>query len=118
VVSKLPLGNAQPMASLVDLLAMADVVSLHVPETPSTRNMIRPDTLAAMKPGAVLVNASRGTVVDIDALAAHIISKHLAGAAIDVFPEEPESSEQTFSSPLRDFDNVILTPHVGGSTLE
>jgi D-3-phosphoglycerate dehydrogenase len=118
VVSKLPLGNAQPVVSLAELLALSDVVSLHVPETASTKNMIRAETLALMKPGAVLINASRGTVVDIDALAAELASKRLAGAAIDVFPDEPESNAQAFSSPLRAFDNVILTPHVGGSTLE
>ena len=71
-----------------------------------------------MKPGALLINASRGTVVDIEALAAALESGHLAGAAIDVFPDEPESNDEAFASPLRDFDNVILTPHVGGSTVE
>jgi D-3-phosphoglycerate dehydrogenase len=118
IVSKLPMGNAQPMGSLAELLALADAVSLHVPETPSTKNMMRAETLALMKPGAVLINASRGTVVDIDALATGLTSKKLAGAALDVFPHEPESNEQAFSSPLREFDNVILTPHVGGSTVE
>lgn len=118
IAAKLPLGNAQPVSSLAELLALADVVSLHVPEDPSTQNMIRAETLALMKSGAVLVNASRGTVVDIAALAAALRSKQLAGAAIDVFPDEPESNAQPFASPLREFDNVILTPHVGGSTLE
>lgn len=118
IVTKLPLGNAQPAGRLADLLAQADVVSLHVPETPSTRNLIRAETLARMKPGAVLVNASRGTVVDIDALADALRRGTLSGAAIDVFPDEPESNAQAFTSPLREFDNVILTPHVGGSTLE
>jgi D-3-phosphoglycerate dehydrogenase len=118
IVSKLPLGNAQPVSRLGELLALADVVTLHVPETPSTKDMIRAEQLALMKAGAVLVNASRGSVVDIGALTAAIESKTLAGAAIDVFPVEPESNEQEFSSPLRGFDNVILTPHVGGSTLE
>jgi len=89
-----------------------------VPETPTTRNMMRAEELALMKAGAILVNASRGTVVDIEALTANLENKKLAGAAIDVFPVEPESNEQEFSSPLRGFDNVILTPHVGGSTLE
>jgi D-3-phosphoglycerate dehydrogenase len=118
IVSKLPLGNAQSVGSLKELLAVADVVSLHVPETPTTTNMIRAETLASMKAGAVLINASRGTVVDVEALAATLRGKTLAGAAIDVFPSEPESNAQEFSSPLREFDNVILTPHVGGSTLE
>lgn len=118
VVSKLPLGNAQSVGSLAELLEVSDVVSLHVPETPATRALLRAETLALMKPGAVLINASRGTVVDIEALSASLSSKRLAGAAIDVFPVEPESNEQPFSSPLRDLDNVILTPHVGGSTLE
>jgi D-3-phosphoglycerate dehydrogenase len=118
VVSKLPLGNAQSVGSLGALLQLADVVTLHVPETPSTKDMIRAEQLALMKPGAILINASRGTVVDIGALVANLRSKQLAGAAIDVFPVEPESNEQEFTSPLRGFDNVILTPHVGGSTLE
>lgn len=118
VVTKLPLGNAQPVGSLRELLELADVVTLHVPETPSTRHMIRAETLAAMKPGAILINASRGTVVDVEALTAHLGNKSLAGAAIDVFPAEPESNESEFRSPLRGLDNVILTPHVGGSTLE
>jgi len=118
IVAKLPLGNAQPVGSLNELLALADVVTLHVPETPSTQNMMRAGNLALMKPGSVLVNASRGTVVDIEALAACLENKKLAGAAVDVFPVEPASNEQEFASPLRGFDNVILTPHVGGSTLE
>jgi len=118
IVSKLPLGNAQTVGSLSELLALADVVTLHVPETPSTKEMIRAEQLARMKAGAILINASRGTVVDIEALTANLTNKKLAGAAIDVFPVEPESNEQMFSSPLRGFDNVILTPHVGGSTLE
>ena len=118
VVSKLPLGNAQPVGSLHELLALVDVVTLHVPETPSTKDMMRAAQLELMKPGAVLVNASRGTVVDIEALAASLENKTLAGAAIDVFPVEPESNAQEFSSPLRGLDNVLLTPHVGGSTLE
>ena len=118
IVSKLPLGNAQSVGSLGELLSLADVVTLHVPETPSTKNMRRAEQLALMKTGTILINASRGTVVDIEALAASLKTMRLAGAAIDVFPVEPESNEQVFSSPLRGFDNVILTPHVGGSTLE
>ncbi|GGP25956.1 phosphoglycerate dehydrogenase [Silvimonas amylolytica] len=116
--SKLPLGNAQQVADLHTLLAHSDIVTLHVPETASTKNMMGAAQLAAMKPGAVLINAARGTVVDIDALAAAIESKHLAGAAIDVFPVEPKDNKEEFASPLRQFDNVILTPHIGGSTVE
>jgi D-3-phosphoglycerate dehydrogenase len=115
---KLPLGNANPAENLGDLLARADVVSLHVPETPDTRNMIAARELALMKKGAYLINASRGTVVDIDALVSALRSGHVGGAAVDVFPVEPESNEDEFLSPLRDFDNVILTPHIGGSTQE
>ncbi len=118
VVSKLALGQARQVATLNDLLAQADVLSLHVPETPGTRWMIGSAQLAAMKPGSVLINASRGTVVDIEALADALRRKTLLGAAIDVFPEEPRSNTDVFESPLRGFDNVILTPHVGGSTLE
>jgi D-3-phosphoglycerate dehydrogenase len=118
IVSKLPLGNAQPVGSLHELLALADVVTLHVPETPSTKDMMRAERLALMKAGAILINASRGTVVDIEALTASLKSKKLAGAAIDVFPVEPSSNDQEFASPLRGLENVILTPHVGGSTLE
>ncbi|GGP23120.1 phosphoglycerate dehydrogenase [Silvimonas iriomotensis] len=116
--SKLPLGNAQQIADLDSLLGQSDIVTLHVPETASTKNMIGAAQLKAMKPGAVLINAARGTVVDIDALAAAIESKHLAGAAIDVFPVEPKDNKEEFASPLRQFDNVILTPHIGGSTVE
>ncbi|PSJ36791.1 phosphoglycerate dehydrogenase [Zobellella taiwanensis] len=118
IENKLSLGNATQVASLEELLNMSDVVSLHVPETPQTRNMIGAEELAMMKPGAILINASRGTVVDIDALAGALRSKHIAGAAIDVFPVEPKSNDEEFVTPLREFDNVILTPHVGGSTQE
>ena len=118
VETKLPLGNARQLESLDAVLVAADVVTLHVPETPATRSMIGAAQLARMKRGASLVNASRGTVVDIDALVAALESGHLAGAAIDVFPVEPERNDQPFESPLARFDNVILTPHVGGSTLE
>jgi len=118
IEAKLPLGNAQAMGSLNALLAAADVVSLHVPETPETAGMIGSAQLAAMKPGSHLINASRGSVVDIDALAAALQSRHLHGAAIDVFPVEPQGNDSAFSSPLTRFDNVILTPHIGGSTLE
>ncbi len=118
VVSKLPLGNATQVASLKELLNLADVVSLHVPETPATRYMFGAEQFAQMKPGSILMNASRGTVVDIDALAEAIRSGKLLGAAIDVFPVEPKSNDEEFVSPLREFDNVILTPHIGGSTIE
>ena len=118
VETKLALGNARPLASLEALLAVSDVVTLHVPETPQTFLMIGAPQLAAMKPGAKLINAARGTIVDIDALAAALSSKHLAGAAIDVFPVEPKSAGDEFLSPLRGIDNVLLTPHIGGSTEE
>jgi D-3-phosphoglycerate dehydrogenase len=118
IESKLALGNARPAGSLNELLADADVVTLHVPETPETEGMIGPAQLARMKPGAKLINASRGKVVDIDALAAALRSKQIAGAALDVFPSEPKGAGDLFVSPLREFDNVILTPHVGGSTEE
>ncbi|ARN73702.1 phosphoglycerate dehydrogenase [Oceanicoccus sagamiensis] len=118
VTSKLPLGNAMQVASLSELLAKSDIVSLHVPETGSTKNMIGEQELAQIKKDAILINASRGTVIDIDALAAALESGHLAGAAIDVFPVEPKSNDDEFISPLRKFDNVFLTPHIGGSTME
>jgi D-3-phosphoglycerate dehydrogenase len=118
IETKLALGNAQPLPSLNALLEAADVVTLHVPETPQTFHMIGAEPLARMKPGAALINAARGTVVEIDALTAALESKHLAGAAIDVFPAEPKANEDEFVSPLRAFDNVLLTPHIGGSTEE
>jgi D-3-phosphoglycerate dehydrogenase len=118
VESKLALGNARAVASLDDLLAQADVVTLHVPETAQTRMMIGPAELARMRAGAVLINAARGSVVDVDALAAGLRSGHLVGAAVDVFPHEPKGNAEPFVSPLIGMDNVILTPHVAGSTLE
>ena len=118
VETKLALGNARTAAGLNDLLERADVVTLHVPETPQTKLMIGADQLARMKKGATLINASRGTVVDIDALAATLRSGHIGGAAVDVFPLEPKGNDDAFVSPLIGMDNVILTPHVGGSTLE
>ena len=118
VETKLTLGNARAAAGLDDLLQRSDIVTLHVPETAQTQNMIGAVELARMKPGSVLINASRGTVVDIDALAASLRSGHLAGAAVDVFPVEPKGNDDVFVSPLIGMDNVILTPHVGGSTLE
>lgn len=118
VETKLALGNAAPAASLGDLLARADIVSLHVPETPATQNMIGAEEFARMKKGVVFINASRGTVVDIPALADALKRKHVGGAAVDVFPVEPKGNDDKFVSELVGMDNVILTPHVGGSTLE
>ncbi|TCO83737.1 D-3-phosphoglycerate dehydrogenase [Plasticicumulans lactativorans] len=118
IEARLALGSAQATRSLDALLEAADVVTLHVPETAQTRNLIGAAELARMKPGAHLINASRGTVVDIDALAAALQAQHLGGAAIDVFPVEPQGNDDAFVSPLRAFDNVLLTPHIGGSTLE
>ncbi len=117
-VKKLPLGNARQLGSLATLLREADIVSLHVPETAATRNMMGASQLHRMKPGAILINASRGTVVDIDALAGALRGGALAGAAVDVFPHEPKSNDEEFVSPLRGIDNVFLTPHIGGSTVE
>jgi D-3-phosphoglycerate dehydrogenase len=117
-VNKLPLGNASQVDTLKELLNQADVVSLHVPETAATKDMIGEAELAAMKKGGILINASRGTVIDIDALANALRSEHIGGAAIDVFPVEPKSNDEEFISPLREFDNTILTPHIGGSTQE
>lgn len=118
IEDKLPLGNAQQVHSMEQLLAQADVVSLHVPETPQTKDLIGAAEFAAMRKGSIFINASRGTVVDIDALTVALKERHLAGAAIDVFPVEPQSNDDEFISPLRGLDNVLLTPHVGGSTAE
>ncbi len=116
--TKLPLGNATPVDSLAQLLERADVVTLHVPETPLTRGLIGERELARMRRGARLINASRGTVVDVEALARSLESGHVGGAAIDVFPVEPKTNDDEFQTPLRRFENVILTPHIGGSTAE
>ncbi len=118
IESKLALGNAQPAPDLDTLLAQSDVVTLHVPDTAATRGMIGAAAFARMRRGVQFLNASRGTVVDVQALADAIANGHVAGAAVDVFPEEPEGNADIFESPLRGLDNVILTPHVGGSTLE
>jgi D-3-phosphoglycerate dehydrogenase len=118
IEDKLVLGNSEQVKSLSELLEISDVVSLHVPETAETKNLIGADEIAKMKKGAILINASRGTVIDIDALVAALDSGHLSGAAIDVYPVEPKSNHEEFVSPLRGFDNVLLTPHVGGSTQE
>lgn len=118
IEARLPLGNATPAPTLQALLQEADVVTLHVPQTAQTRNLIDAARLAQMKDDAVLINLARGQAVDIAALHAALSGGRLRGAAIDVFPVEPASAAHTFESPLRDLDNVILTPHVGGSTIE
>ncbi|WP_221795774.1 phosphoglycerate dehydrogenase [Oceanobacter mangrovi] len=118
IVTKLPIGNATQVGSMEELLGLADVVTLHVPETEATKWMMGPEQFAQMKQGSIFLNLARGTVVDIDALAEALSSKKLLGAAIDVFPVEPRGNNDEFVSPLRGFDNVILTPHVGGSTME
>ncbi|KGQ47441.1 phosphoglycerate dehydrogenase [Gallibacterium anatis] len=118
IENKLPLGNAQQVRTLEELLTMSDVVSLHVPENSSTKNLMSAERIAQLKQGAILINAARGTVVDIDALSAALEAGKLRGAAIDVFPKEPASINEVFESPLRRFENVILTPHIGGSTSE
>ncbi len=117
-VTKLPLGNAIQVDSLEALMRECDVLSLHVPENPETRNMIGANELQLMRPESVLINASRGSVVDLDALAEALKENRIAGAAIDVFPREPASNRDEFLSPLRGIPNCILTPHVGGSTME
>lgn len=118
VETKLPLGNAEPVSTLDELLQQADVVSLHVPELPSTKNIITKRELALMKEGSLLINAARGHCVEIDDLYQALISHHLAGAALDVFPVEPKSNDEPLDCPLRGLPNVILTPHIGGSTQE
>ncbi|MBA3695285.1 MAG: phosphoglycerate dehydrogenase [Methylotenera sp.] len=118
VVTKLPLGNANQVGSLKELLNQADAVTLHVPELPSTKNMITKKEFAEMKAGSIFINAARGTCVVLEDLAEVIENGKLRGAAIDVFPKEPKSNNEPLDSPLRGFDNVILTPHIGGSTAE
>ncbi len=118
IESKLVLGNAHQVETLDELLAQSDVVTLHVPEDDSTKNMMSRERIEKMKKGSVLINAARGTIVDLDALADNLKNEHLLGAAIDVFPVEPKSNKEEFQSPLRELQNVILTPHIGGSTLE
>ncbi|WP_105888037.1 phosphoglycerate dehydrogenase [Haemophilus influenzae] len=118
IENKLPLGNAKQVRSLEELLSSCDVISLHVPELPSTKNLMNATRIAQLKQGAILINAARGTIVDIDALAQALKDGKIHGAAIDVFPVEPASINEEFVSPLREFDNVILTPHIGGSTAE
>jgi len=118
IVAKLPMGNNRSVDKLEELLAVSDFVTLHVPETVQTKNMIGAAELALMKPGACLLNASRGTVVVIEALADAIRRGHVGGAAVDVYPDEPEGNSDGFGSALRGLPNVILTPHIGGSTEE
>ncbi|HSI27980.1 MAG: phosphoglycerate dehydrogenase [Methylophilus sp.] len=118
VITKLPLGNARQVATMKELLNQSDVVSLHVPELETTKNMMATAEFEEMKPGSIFMNAARGTCVDIDALAVVLKNGKLRGAAIDVFPTEPKSNDEPLESPLRGLDNVILTPHVGGSTEE
>ncbi|MDK9777139.1 MULTISPECIES: phosphoglycerate dehydrogenase [unclassified Vibrio] len=118
IENKLSLGNATQVHTMSELLNKCDVISLHVPETPETKNMMGEEEFARMKPGAIFINAARGTVVDIPALCHSLESGHVSGAAIDVFPVEPKTNKDAFESPLQKFDNVILTPHVGGSTQE
>lgn len=118
VEPKLPLGNATSVSSLEELMSTCDVVTLHVPETDQTKNMITAKELGWMKEGSIFLNLSRGTVVDIEALAAALKSEKIAGAAVDVFPLEPKEKSERFTSPLQGIDNVILTPHIGGSTQE
>ncbi len=118
VENKLPLGNAQQIRTLEELLSTCDVISLHVPENYSTKNLMSKERIEQLKQNSILINAARGTVVDLDALADALDNRCILGAAIDVFPTEPASINDPFESPLRRFDNVILTPHIGGSTSE
>jgi D-3-phosphoglycerate dehydrogenase / 2-oxoglutarate reductase len=118
VLTKLPLGNAVACKSLKELVGKADIVSLHVPDTKSTQNMINKALLKQFKKGSILINYARGEVVEIDSLAEALKNGHLSGAAIDVFPVEPEKNGDIFSTPLQGLENVLLTPHIGGSTLE
>ncbi|PWU00173.1 MAG: phosphoglycerate dehydrogenase [Bacteroidetes bacterium] len=118
ILTKLPLGNAQSRKSLKDLLQESDVVTLHVPETPETMNMINKNSLKHVKKGAILINYARGEVVDLEALRQAIVAGQIAGAAVDVYPIEPEKNGDVFQTPLQNLPNVILTPHIGGSTEE
>ena len=118
VETKLPLGNAEDAKSLKELLHRSDVVTLHVPETPQTKNLISKSTLKYFKKGAILLNYARGEVVDLEALRKQVLDGNIGGAAVDVFPEEPEKNGDRFHTPLQDLSNVILTPHIGGSTEE
>lgn len=118
VITKLPLGNANQVGTMHELLSQSDVVSLHVPELATTKNMMAKAQFDQMKEGAIFINAARGTCVDIHDLAQAIEGGKVAGAAIDVFPTEPKSNDEALESPLKGLPNVILTPHIGGSTVE
>lgn len=118
IESKLKLGNARQLGSLEELLTVSDIVSLHVPATPETEQLIDAAALAKMRSSAVLINASRGNVVDLDALTRALLERQILGAAIDVYPEEPRSNDEPFVHALTGCENVILTPHIGGSTEE
>jgi len=118
VEAKLPLGNAVSVKSIKDLVSSSDIVSVHVPETLQTKNLISNEVIKQCKSGSILINYARGEVVDLNALAAALKSKHIAGAAIDVYPLEPEKNGDKFETPLQGLSNVILTPHIGGSTEE
>lgn len=118
VETKLPLGNAMDMRTLKEVLSKADVITLHVPETPQTKNLINKNTIKYCRQGSIIVNYARGEVIDLSALRNAIESKQIAGAAVDVFPVEPEKNGDLFESPLQRLPNVILTPHIGGSTEE
>ena len=118
IETKLPLGNAQARKSIKEIVSSSDIISLHVPETNQTKNLINKEMIKHFKSGSILVNYARGEVVDLDALAEAIKEKHIAGAAIDVFPVEPEKNGDAFKTPLQGLSNVLLTPHIGGSTEE
>lgn len=118
IETKLPLGNAQARKSIKEIVSSSDIISLHVPETNQTKNLINKEVIKQFKSGSILVNYARGEVVDLDALAEAVKEKHIAGAAIDVFPVEPEKNGDAFSTPLQGLSNVLLTPHIGGSTEE
>jgi D-3-phosphoglycerate dehydrogenase len=118
VETQLPLGNAESRKSLKDVVSKSDIITLHVPELESTRNLISKTVLKQFKPGSILINYARGEVVDLDALRAALLEGHLTGAAVDVFPVEPEKNGDHFESPLQGLSNVLLTPHIGGSTQE
>lgn len=118
IETKLPLGNAQTKKSIKEIVSSSDIISLHVPETNQTKNLINKAVIKQFKAGSILVNYARGEVVDLDALAEAIKEKHIAGAAIDVFPVEPEKNGDAFCTPLQGLSNVLLTPHIGGSTEE
>ena len=118
VETKLPLGNAQPVKSIKDLVSTSDIISIHVPETHQTKNLISKEVIKQCKTGAILINYARGEVVDLEALSVAIKNKQISGAAIDVYPWEPEKNGDPFETPLQGLSNVILTPHIGGSTEE